>query len=184
MFLSLINFALSLTAFSIPDPADPLVVSAQSYLDQTLPFLFPDAYGSPDILVFDRQPFALNTVTLSVKMLPDVWFRVVVTVTVEGQAHLERLEGLSSSERPGSYHWQDPATLSEDAVKSLDLLLAEQEHFRGSIVKVLSYRVKVIAGTSQHVIFEDDKGRLCAAVLTNSPEIGERITYFVNPPTY
>jgi hypothetical protein len=185
MFLFLITFGFSVKVFSPVDPSDRIVVIAQSYLNSALSFLFPDAHGDPEIFLADKQRFtSSSTLTLSVKMLPRVWFRALVTVSPEGKAQLDGLEGLSVSERQGGYHWQNPATLTEADVKSLESLLRQQKRFTSSIAKILAFRVKVVSGTNQHFIFKDNRGELYAAVVSKGPELGEKIIYFVHQPTY
>jgi hypothetical protein len=182
MLSSLIPLIISVRVFSPFDPSDPIVVSAQSYLDSALPFLFPDAHGVPEIVLADDGAFVASMLTLSIKMLPDVRFRVRLTVTADGRHELESLTGLTSSRNSAGYHWQDPATLTKAEMEFLQSILEKQERFTGWIATVLAYRVQIVSGTKQHFIFKDDRGRLCAAVLSKSREIGERITYFANPP--
>jgi hypothetical protein len=47
MLSSLIALSISIRVVSPVDPSDLIVVSAQSYLNSVLPFLFPDAHGLP-----------------------------------------------------------------------------------------------------------------------------------------
>jgi hypothetical protein len=181
MLLWLIPFTFSVKVISPVDLSDSVVVSMQSCLNSALPFLFPDAYGVPKIFQAEKEGFISYSLTLSIKMIPGVRFQALVSVNSDGKPDFESFTGLPSSKNPGGYHWQDPGTLTEVDLNLLKTLLAKQERFTGSIKKILAYRVQIVAGTKQHFIFKDDRGELYAAVLTKSPEIGERITYFVNP---